>query len=208
MPSTATTVRKAYVHKPGEVRPSATNIIAVFDQATVAELSEGMAWYNDAHALAKAISPDNVEAGAGVIAALSPLMQWDRNMMLAVRAFEDGVASGAMPASCDKANQIMAGAHPLSVLGGDKVRNFYSTIADPAENRSVVIDRHAFDVAVGRVTDDKTRGILGRKGAYASYAITYRRAARMIEKRDGIAYTPGQLQAITWCAWRRMKGIS
>lgn len=198
---------KAYMHKTGEVRPSATNIIAVFDQATVADLAEGMAWYDDAHALAKTIADGNVAMGAGVIAALSPVMKWDRNMMLAVRAFEDGKASGALTASVEKADRIMAGEAPLDVLSGNKVRAFYAAIFDPTVAREVCVDRHAFDIAVGRETDDKTRGILTRKGAYESYAACYCRAARMIEKRDGISYSPAQIQAITWCAWRRDKGI-
>jgi hypothetical protein len=82
------------------------------------------------------------------------------------------------------------------------VRAFYLSILSPEDySVSPVIDRHAFDIAVGKKTDDKTRGILSRKGIYESFAEVYREAAKIA----GIG--SAQMQAITWVEWRGMHGI-
>lgn len=101
--------------------------------------------------------------------------------------------------SCVKATRILAGETPLDVLGGDKVRAFYATILDPHGYDVPVIDRHAFDIAVGRVTDEKARATLSRKGEYARFGEVYIDAAR------SVGVSSSQMQAITWVAWRRLK---
>lgn len=187
--------------------PRTRNILAVWSQATNQEIADGMSWYEDANLVARTLDPVHPEKGAGVLAALSPRMPWDRNIMLAIRAFEDGHATGALSLNCAKADRIMAGEDPLSVLGGDKVRAFYGAIVDPAGD-DVVIDRHAFDIAVGRVTNDVTRASLSRKGEYARFAHHYVLAARAISETEGIEISACQLQAVTWTTWRRLKGIT
>jgi hypothetical protein len=179
-----------------DVRPSVANILRIYRQATDAQIAEGISWYADAHSLALALSPDDVKRGAGVIAALSPRQDWAGNQRLAIRAFADGHASGTLGDQIRKADRIIAGESPDDVLGGDKVRSFYGVIADPTDAHAVVVDRHAFDVAVGRVTDDGTRRWLSKSWAYGIYADAYRRAA----KRVGIS--PSQLQAVVWVVWR------
>lgn len=182
--------------------PTAENIVAMWREATIGEMVEGMAWYRDAHSIAKALSPADIRKGAGVLAALSPMTPWGRNIMLAARAFEDGEASGTLGTSVRSANKILAGTDPLDVLGGDKVRAFFACIADPASNE-VCIDRHAFDVAVGQETNNETRAALKRKGVYAEFVQAYRDAVEMID----FPISPAQLQAVTWLTWRRMKGL-
>lgn len=178
------------------MKPSAAKILKVYRTATDDQIGRGTTWYADAHSLALALSPDDVRRGAGVIAALSPMMPWDRNVTVAVRAFADGFASGALGNSCKAANRILAGEDFADVLKGDKVRAFAETIADPTGTDAVVIDRHAFDIAVGRTTDDETRRALTRKGVYESFAAAYVKAARTV------GVSPSQMQAITWCVHR------
>lgn len=187
---------------------SAARVLEVFALATLSELDYGKEWYRTAHALAQRLSPHNPSEAAGVIAALSPMMDWERNMMLAIRAYADGEASGALYSNVNKANQIMAGADPLEILGGKKVLNFFAAIANPESDTAVCIDRHAFDVAMGRVTNDKTRGALSRKGVYEEFQDAYRRAAHTLTIREGVHYTPAMVQSITWCVWRRLKGLT
>jgi hypothetical protein len=184
------------------VVPTADNVLAVYRLASVTELVDGMAWYRTAHALATRLNPDDPRQAAGVIAAMSPITGWGQNMMLAIRAYEDGFASGTLFRNAAKANDILAGADPLDVLGGNKVRNFFMAIAEPDTGKGVCIDRHAFDIAVGRVTNDTTRRMLDRKGVYESFANAYREAAAMV----GISAC--QMQSVTWMTWRRMKGIT
>ena len=181
-------------------------MLEVYRLATVVELDYGHNWYRIANALARRLDPIAPVQAAGVIAALSPMMDWDRNMMLAIRAYEDGEASGALFGNVRKANAIMAGADPLEILGGKKVRNFFAAIANPESEEAVCIDRHAFDIAMGRVTNDKTRGALSRKGVYEEFQDAYRRAAKVLTKETGVHHTPSEVQAVTWVAWRRLKG--
>lgn len=188
-------------------KPNAARILDVYRQATLQELQDGLDWYRDAHAIAVALDPERPHAAAGVLAALSPMQSWGRNVNLAARAYADGRASGGLFRNCAKADQIMAGAEPLDVLGGDKVCNFYKAIANPADGSAVVIDRHAFDIAVGRITNDKSRAALSRKGVYDAFARAYVRAAKTISAETGLDMSPSALQAVTWCTWRRLKGL-
>lgn len=189
-------------------KPNAARILDVYRQATLQELQDGLSWYADAHAIAVALDPARPHAAAGVIAALSPMMPWDRNIMVAARAYSDGYASGGLYRNCAKADAIMAGADPLEVLGGDKVCNFYKAIANPHDGSAVVIDRHAFDIAVGRITNDKSRTALTRKGVYESFARAYGRAARALTDETGMDISPSAVQAVTWTVWRRLKGLA
>lgn len=180
--------------------PTVSNVLDCFSTADPESMIEGLEWYDDAHAFAKYLSPHKISKGAGVIAALSPMMGWDSNKVQAERAFRNLTAEGlGLTKNCVKAERILYGADPLSVLRGDKVVAFYNTILDPSAFTIPVIDRHAFDIAVGKVTDDVTRGILGRKGVYDAFGQVYIDAA----KRAGVSSS--QMQAVTWIVWRKNK---
>lgn len=174
---------------------SVENIVRVYREANDSQLSRGLSWYADAHTIALALDPSNVERAAGILAALSPRLDWDRNVLLASRVYVEGFASGCLKSNASKADAIYAGGAPLDILGGDKVRAFYGAIVDPSAGH-VVIDRHAFDIALGRRTDDAARGALGRKGAYDFVADLYREAARIL----GVSATV--VQSVTWTVWR------
>jgi hypothetical protein len=212
MTTTLTKPRKSHAYTP---KPNMNRILEIYRQATVAELEEGLSWYKDAHAVAVALDPENPRRAAGVLAALSPRMPWERNIMLAARAYEEfhnypqdsAWASGALLANCVKADRILRGEDPLDVLGGDKVRAFFETIADPMSD-AVVVDRHAFDVAMGRVTNDESRAALGRVGMYERFAKRYVMAARHLSQETGANISASQVQAVTWTVWRRLKGLA
>lgn len=177
----------------------AENIVAVYDRATDAERVEGMSWYNDAHDLALSLSPGDPWRGAGVIAAFSPVCPWSRNVTLARNAFETGTATGHTAMFNGFAQRILDGEHPLDVLNGDKTRAFCSAIADPAGSEIATIDRHAHDIAMGRVFTDAERKI--GKRLFRTMSAHYREAA--FEVNLSVA----QIQAITWVRWRNEKGV-
>lgn len=180
--------------------PTVENVLSVFHAATDEQMTTGLDWYNDAHEFALSLDASNPSRAAGVIAALSPMMGWDCNKMQAGRVFERGNAAGlGLARNCDKAQMIYDGSNPEDVLKGDKVCAFYRTILNPTGDISPVIDRHAFDIAVGRVTDDKSRSMLTRKGVYDSFANVYRHAA------IAVGVGAAQMQAVTWTAWREGK---
>ncbi|MDQ3276458.1 MAG: hypothetical protein M3Q39_15895 [Actinomycetota bacterium] len=182
---------------PRNLQPRADHIVRVFREATTDQLAAGMTWYADAHTVARALDPDNPDRAAGILAALSPREFWSRNVTLAARVYSEGKASGSLTANCAKADRIFAGEDWRDVLGGDKVRTFAERISNPTTpTNRVVIDRHAFDIAVGRKTKDATRAILSRKGAYRAFEREYVRAAKIL------GVTPTQVQAVTWTVWR------
>lgn len=184
--------------------PSVENVLSVYNSASADALRDGLSWYLDAHNFAKILDPENVARAAGIIAALSPMNGWENNKNKAALLYRqngDGDNVG-LKTNVAKAIRIYNGEAPLDVLRGDKVRAFYETILNPySAEATPVIDRHAFDIAVGERTDDKTRGMLARKGMYESFASVYRESARI----TGIG--SAQIQAVTWVAWREIHGI-
>ncbi len=181
-----------------------TNIVATFRRATPEQRAAGASWYDEAHALARALDPFNVQRAAGVIAALSPRMPWEQNVTLAVRAYADGQASGAPFA--DMATRILRGEPVTQVLRGPKTRAFALTIADPAHATTVVVDRHALSIILGRQSTDADAKALARKGAYDACARAYVAAAEIL----GMSATV--VQATTWVVWRatalRERGVA
>lgn len=179
--------------------------MSVYSNSSAEALREGLSWYLSAHNFAKTLDPNNVERAAGIIAALSPLNGWENNKNKAAQLYRqegDGTNIG-LKTNVRKAQEIFFGAAPLDILKGDKVRAFFSTILDPtAQTVPPVIDRHAFDIAVGKKTDEKARGMLSRKGVYAEFADVYIDAAKIA----GIG--SAQIQAVTWVAWREIHGIN
>ena len=184
------------------MRPTTPNILNVWETASEHAMRNGLSWYPRANNLARTLDGGSGLQGAGVLAALSPITPWGRNVELACTAFDLGfLAGGTLPRNIEKVNRILDGEHPLDVLAGDKVRNFFMAIFDPTSPTAVVVDRHAFDIAIGKVTNDAARVTLGRKGEYARFARAYERAGREV------GYSASTVQAVTWEAWRARKGI-
>ncbi len=194
--------------------PSASNVLSVYRLATAANIRDGLTWYLRAHDFAREVGGGrtrHVARNAGIIAALSPMNEWENNKRKAAQLIsqrgrvvigEDGSNGIGLSANVVKAVRIYRGEDPMDVLKGDKVTAFYRTILDPTGDIDPVVDRHAFDIAVGQRTDDKTRGALQRKGVYEEFANVYRQAAKVA----GIG--SAQMQAITWVAWKDIHGIA
>lgn len=189
--------------------PTVDNVLSVLDSASDQARSEGLTWYPRAREAAHMMDK-RFHRSAGVIAALSPMNEWENNKRCAelIYAFEgnitinpDGTNGIGLSRNVDKALRIYRGEDAMDVLGGRKVRSFYLTILDSSYHIPV-IDRHAFDIAVGMVTNDKARSILSRKNVYEAFANVYREAAML----SGLG--TAQLQAITWVAWKERKGDS
>lgn len=181
----------------------ADNIRRSFLLASPGEVADGMFWYPTAHTFATGLATKHgitVAQAAGIVAALSPQVSWERNLVLAETLCELRTAK-TLGASVYKALAILDGADPLDVLGGPKVRAFYACILEPNTALTVCIDRHAYDVAVGQVTGDKARGSLERVGEYGRIADAYRTVA------NEFGVMPHQVQAVTWVSWRNRKAV-
>lgn len=194
--------------------PSVANILAVYNGAHADNMRWGIAWYPFAHRTALSMGggrANHLKRNAGIIAALSPMNHWTNNIVKARAVIsargnivaEKGKPNGiGLSSNVNKACAIYKGANPEDILSGDKVTAFYRTIVDPTGDIDPVIDRHAFDIAVGEVTNDKRRQALSRKGVYHEFAMAYREAAKIA----GIG--SAQMQAITWVTWREALGIT
>ena len=125
----------------------AQNIRDAWNAATDDQKARGASWYLTANQLAEMIGNGDVRKGAGIISALSPRMQWDRNVSLAIDAM-NGEPIRAMGASVRKAEAILNGADPESVLPmSAKTGHFYRNIADPTDSDAVTVDCWAYRVA-------------------------------------------------------------
>jgi hypothetical protein len=169
-----------------------SNILATYDRATEDQILRGKLWYPTANDLARRLAHGDTAKGAGVIAALSANKSWPENIRIATRALETGHVSGHVANAIRKATAIMNGTDPRDVLPMDaKTGQFFLCIADPGDPDAICVDRHAHDIAVGKVYGNGDRGLSAR-GRYWALGECYRTAAR----RLGIV--PSELQAITW----------
>jgi len=191
---------------------NADNIRKVYATATPEEITAGLAWYNVAHLFCIGLAEEydtDLDTAAGVVAAISPRLSWNLNLAYAERIFATGDAP-LLGLSKGKALAILGGQTVGSVLqapkgkptSGQKVRAFYDNIRFTDDSTAVTIDRHAYDIAAGLEGSDATRKVLDRVGVYEEVANLYREVAAELD------ILPHQLQAITWIAWRRAKGIA
>lgn len=187
------------------------NICDILDRATDREWQSGLYWYTAANALAWELDHVFPARAAGVIAALSPRLRWDKNVAYAriaynLKGYDIDEVENYIPTlktSRRKALAMVNGAYPTDVLGkGLKTNAFFDNIAKPFTSRRVTVDKHAFDIANGErtgystVITDKAYRIVENAYVEASYAFDI---------------APIQAQAISWVTWRNMhsgKGVA
>ena len=196
------------------------NILAVYDLATTGERREGMEWYNRANRVAADIASEHgisLETAAGVIAALSPNNRWERNIVDAenvIRAFSIGGSEEAENVKVctygkmrTKAIQILEATSIVdhaSILNGRKITAFYECIIGRID--AVCIDGHAYSIWFGDRLTMKQVPNIGKR-LYAEIVSDYVEAARILSE-NGTSVTAFEVQAITWCAWRRLHGVT
>lgn len=207
--------------------PLTRNITRMFREATPEQLSAGAEWYARARRLAVELANSlptdhphhgDVTRAAAVIAVLSPRTSWQENVDLARQAYRIAARGGWLASdwhvlptlglSARKVGALLRThtvTDPADVVSGPKVTAFFRTIADPLDRYAVVVDRHAYDVSVGRVTDEdeRQRGLSGKR--YESVCDVYRRAARVLSRESGTLITPSTVQAVTWVVWRESR---
>ena len=182
---------------------SVRNITKAYRLASAADKADGLGWYANAMALARSLDPENPVRAAGVIAALSPMNSWPRNVILARETYE-GKIPKTLKKNSVKAVAIFNGGDPDSILSGPKVRSFFANIVGLDDVASVTIDRHAIDICAGKVQNDADRAaMVSGKARYNGLVSEYLQAAKIVSKESGSVVTGAQLQAITWVYWRR-----
>ena len=180
---------------------SADNLLRTWHAADEAIRQAGARWYEEAHAEMRRIAERTgytVPVATGITAVISPFMSWDQNL-LAAEAILTGQKANGFGHNRVKAAAIMAGADPLQILAGPKVRAFYENILYPGESDLVVVDRHIARLWCGG-TD---------RGQYGCSAPTYLRICADVRLA---AHTVGertyQFQAVIWLAARKESYVS
>lgn len=177
------------------MRDDVRRILTAYSEATAQAMAAGAVWYPNARELAYELAGEVVQ-GAGVIAALSPQVQWDRNVALARDAFNDHF-HGQVGDAIRKARRIMQYCDPDTVLPrGKKTWHFYHSIVNPATTEHVTVDRHACAIAEGlpKRTDPGVIGVVRYRTVMAAYLDAARHIGRPVS----------EVQAVTWVARRSM----
>ncbi len=176
--------------------PLTRRATAEYRRATDDQITRGHRWYEDAHTVAREQAETynlTIEVTSGVLAALSPRLGWGSNVAIAERmlASHGTLDRGALGRSLSQARAIYAGTPVLDVLGGPKTRAFYENILTAGDSKLAVIDRHAWDMLVGK------------RGATPPTKAQYREAAaRMRSAAVILGEQLAAVQATTWLVWR------
>jgi hypothetical protein len=184
-------------------KPQVRNILAVMRKCDDESMRLGLSWYDRARAYGASLDPNDFSRAAGVLAVLSPNNSWPQNMKYAAMIYAGATELPYFKSNTDKAIRIFNGEAPLDVIRGPKVTPFYLNLIGDNSTMAVTIDRHAVDIAMGRVCTDKIRAPWIRGKRMASIADMYRRAAILYNAENGTDYSPSQIQAITWVWWRK-----
>jgi hypothetical protein len=174
----------------------ASNVRNAWNTASPDQINRGRVWYRVAHDLAEIVGNGDVRKGAGIIAALSPRMPWDRNVKLATDAGQGNV-HGAMSASLAKVQAILDGADPATVLPMTaKTGHFFTNISDPDNGDAITVDVWAHRIATGNCKSAGPRNVRD----YAECAEAYRIVAHEMSELGHV------VQAGTW-NWAREGGM-
>lgn len=192
------------------------NIKAVYQLATLIEQNDGWTWYQVANSIAQTLADEfqlTVAQCAGVIAALSPRNRWERNVQDAESlisayvngGFEQAQSTKVCTFSTNKNKALRILEHNnanaedvLAILSGPKLSEFFNCIMGSDD---VCIDGHAYCIWFGTRTtlaDVPSIGVKLRREIKADY----QSAAK------DLGLIPSALQAITWCAYRRIHQIT
>lgn len=192
------------------------NIKAVYQLASSAERVDGFNWYSHAFQIAEELRDRYELPGilqvVGCLTALSPRNKWSRNVVDAeatINAFKIGGEEQALAVKCctfgankRKAVSILAlklasDTDVKSILSGPKLQEFYNCILGLDD---VCIDGHAWCIHFGGRCSLKDVPKISKKSR-KEIKDDYRAAAK------DLGIEASALQAITWCAWRRIHGV-
>ena len=212
------------------------NVIKTFNEANNQKVN-GLDWYFEANSFAKLLSMQHIDRNfytcvmhgsnaskndynlltkyhvAGIISALSPMQNWQRNKEL-TELFIDYLEKGKdfslfpyMKAQVMKAQRIAQLRAPANlelladeikaILGGEKTKAFFENIAFPDKSESITIDRHALSIALGKkLNKEQLNSHSMNKKSYAFFVECYKLAAQKLNVQ------PLAIQAQTWELWR------
>lgn len=186
------------------------NILAVWNATSYHDRFD---WYGSANLFAHNVASLSNDMGrftsvikvCGVIAALSPMIQWKRNMELAQHVVlnpDRWEKLGCLKNNAKKAYDIINsnGSEDaiLAILRGKKTSAFFLNMLHPDKAISMTMDRHAISIALGRkIRKEEAKFFQLTAGQYKFLVESYRWTAAKI------GVNPLILQSATWVLWRR-----
>lgn len=184
------------------------NLIKVYRKASPEDIAAGIAWYPAAQAIIREWSGHyrlSVDTVACVVAALSPQLEWTRNLVIAddVLAERNPSIGGVLHSNLRKAerlrdsdwksDRLTIGGRMLEAFpGGPKVNSFANNLA--GDMSYVTVDTHAVQAALNDPLI--TLGIPWTP--YRIFAECYACAAAKVDRQ------PAEFQAIVWHVWKRL----
>jgi hypothetical protein len=183
-----------------DIPAMARRIVAEVRQCNEEQARAGAEWYANAKMIAVAMSAETrlpVRTCAGVIAALSPRIDWDHNVIWAWSLLRAAVAGRDCP-PCNTTNNrnkawaIAHGADPDATLTGPKTNDFYHNIM--GDWKRVTCDSWAALVALGYPLPNGVKGSM-----YKAITAAYRLAA------DWLGELPAIVQAKAWIRRRMLE---
>ena len=205
------------------------NIERVFKSASQERIAETRKWYQNAQDFTKAVA-NKLNANdlsrfkvSGVISAISPRNEWNKNKLDAVNLCKEFVSNkyyqlplfdadyhtllktkvSTFNTNKSKAVKILLNNDSKieSILKGNKIVNFFRCIN--GDSNAICIDGHAFNIACNRVSALSEVPAISDKH-YKIIANVYRDAKNFINKRYGLNLKTGELQAVTWNEYKRL----
>lgn len=146
-------------------------------------------WYRESRRTARALAKKHgvtLSTAAGVIAALSPRVQWKVNVRLADDVLAGREHSGGFLANWEKAERIRDGERPLDVLGGPKVTSFYRAIM--GDEDAAVVDTwmwKAMNLAPGSVPYEEAANAMREAAHHVGVPVAQFQAIVWTEIRGG-----------------------
>jgi hypothetical protein len=213
---------------PVQKKAAVQNVHSMYNRASEGARRRGAEWYpavNDAVAKGIRRTSTTPLGGAGLVAAVSPNMDWEEHNIEALgelhslrgQQWKDVLAGDRSPLagmSISRATQSgLAKAH--RILEGEPVDDVLSRQTAPKTNSfahninlnpdPVTIDGRAHDIAANQMRGwTESRGIqsaglkTGKQTRYEHFEDAYRGAAKSINEEHGLNLQPYDVQAVTW----------
>ena len=184
---------------------SVDNLLRVFLAAEPRHIEAGAQWYQVAHDTCVALDGVRPWRIAGMIAALSPGLEWNRNVLAAIEVEKTGDTSLTYYGQNIRKSRLIKNiwyrdeTDPLKVLKGNKVTAFYRAILNPTDKHAVtVIDSHMASSYCGVKFQwhDKQLAHLSKKHVYNKINDA------MIQASSVAGVHPHTFQATVWLVWR------
>ncbi len=205
------------------------NIERVFKSATQERIAETRKWYQNAQDFTKAVA-NKLNANdvsrfkvSGVISAISPRNEWNKNKLDAENLCKEFVSNkyyqlplfdtwyhellktkvSTFNQNKNKAVKILLNDDSKieSILKGNKIVNFFKCIN--GDSNAICIDGHAFNIACNRVSALSEVPAISDKH-YKMISNVYRDAKNFINKKYNLNLKSMHLQSVTWNEYKRL----